>query len=95
MNQSSLELNERGPALKVFWPRNDSGWAQGWCRARLPRPTRVVIEPLTKKTEPEGARQEKSGRLLSVRNLGEEDISSKRARPRWLTERIALVSLGS
>jgi hypothetical protein len=35
----------------------------------LPKPTRVVKEWLTKKTEPEGAGQETSGPLLSVRNV--------------------------
>jgi hypothetical protein len=38
---------------------------------RLPKPTRVVIEWLTKKTEPEGAGQETSCPLLSVRNVVE------------------------
>src|SRR5690349_22925958 len=44
-NRTSLVLNERGPALKVFWPRNNSGWAQEqwppgllevsrWCRRK-------------------------------------------------------------
>jgi hypothetical protein len=36
-------------------------------RTRLPKPARVVIERLTKKTEPKGAGQETSGPLLSVR----------------------------
>src|SRR3974377_974799 len=27
-NRTSLVLNERDPALKVFWPRINSGWAQ-------------------------------------------------------------------
>ena len=35
VNQSSLELNERGPALKVFWPRDNSGWAQSGCPRAL------------------------------------------------------------
>ena len=67
-NHSSLELNERGPALNVFWSRR---WRDGRGvgeRARLPKSTRVVIEWLTKKTEPEGAGQETSRPLLSVRN---------------------------
>jgi len=66
-NHSSLELNERGPALKVFWSRR---WRDGrWVgeRTRLPKPTRVVIERLTKKTEPEGAGRETFRPLLSVR----------------------------
>ena len=70
-NHSSLELSERGPALKVFWSRR---WRDGRGvgeRARLPKSTRMVIEWLTKKTEPEGAGQETSGPLLSVRNMGQ------------------------
>jgi hypothetical protein len=63
VNQSSLELNERGPALKVFWPRNDSGWAQSWCRARLPRLTRVVIQPVDQKSRAGGSR---AGNLQSA-----------------------------
>src|SRR5438034_6036937 len=55
-NHSSLELNERGPALKVFWSRR---WRDGRRtdeHTRLPKRSRVVIEQLTKKTEPEGVR---------------------------------------
>ena len=68
-NHSSLELNARGPALKVFWSRQ---WREGRGvgeRARLLKSTRVVIERLTKKTEPEGAGRETSGPLLSVRKV--------------------------
>src|ERR671922_2813914 len=55
-NQSSLAVNERGPALKVFWSRcRRDGCRVGDC-ARLPKPARVIMERLTKKTEPEGAR---------------------------------------
>ena len=70
-NHSSLQLNERGPALKVFWSRRWRDGRRVGARARLPKPTRVVIERLTKKTEPEGAGQDTSGPLLSVRNLGQ------------------------
>ena len=66
-NPSSLALNERGPALNVFWSRRWRDGRRAGGRTRLPRPTRVVIEGLTKKTEPEGAGQETSGPLLSVR----------------------------
>jgi hypothetical protein len=55
-NHSSLELNERGPALKVFWSRPWRDGRRAGERARLPKPARVVRERLTKKTEPEGAR---------------------------------------
>ena len=55
-NHSSWQLNERGPALKVFWSRPRRDGRRAGERARLPKPTRVVIERLTKKTEPEGAR---------------------------------------
>ena len=68
-NHSSLELNERGPALKVFWSRPWRDGRRVGERTRLPKPTRVVIERLTKKTEPEGAGQETSRPLLSVRNV--------------------------
>ncbi len=67
-NHSSLELNERGPALNVFWFRRWRDGRSAGERTRLPKPTRVVIEWLTKKTEPEGAGQETSRPLLSVRN---------------------------
>ena len=66
-NHSSLELNERGPALKVFWSRPWRDGRRVGERTRLPKPTRVVIERLTKKAEPEGAGQETSRPLLSVR----------------------------
>ena len=66
-NHSSLELNERGPALNVFWSRRWRDGRRADERTRLPKRTRVVIERLTKKTEPEGAGQETSRPLLSVR----------------------------
>ena len=69
-NHSSLELSERGPALKVFWSRRWRDGRRVGGRTCLPKPTRVVVERLTKKTEPEGAGQETSGPLLSVRNVG-------------------------
>jgi len=77
-NQSSLALNERGPALKVFWSRRWRDGRKTGERARLPKPTRVVLEQLPKKTEPEGAGQETSGPLLSVRNWAQQGISQKR-----------------
>src|SRR4051794_38001750 len=55
-NHNSLALNERGPALKVFWSHR---WWDGRNvgeRTRLPKRARVVKEGLTNKTEPEGAR---------------------------------------
>jgi hypothetical protein len=56
-NQISQVLNERGPALKVFWsPELPGDGRRVGERTRLPKWTRVVIEQLTKKTEPEGAR---------------------------------------
>ena len=70
-NHSSLELNERGPALNVFWSRRWRDGRRVGGRTCLPKPTRVVIEWLTKKTESEGAGQETSGPLLSVRNMGQ------------------------
>ena len=55
-NHSSLKLNEHGPALKVFWSRQ---WRDGRRTdermTRLPKTARMIVERLTKKTEPEGA----------------------------------------
>src|SRR3954464_11576563 len=59
-NHNSLALNERGPALKVFWSRR---WRDGRGigeRTHLPKRARLVIERLTKKHEPEGARAKPS-----------------------------------
>jgi hypothetical protein len=55
----------------------------------LPKRARVVLERLTKKTEPEGAGLDLSSPLLSVQKLGNQNIGSPSARTRWLTERIA------
>jgi hypothetical protein len=55
-NHSSLELNERGPGLNVFWSRQWRDGRRVGERTRLPKPTRVVIGRLTQTTEPEGAR---------------------------------------
>ena len=46
-NHSSLQLNERGPALKVFWSRLWWDGRRVGERARLPKRARVVIERLT------------------------------------------------
>ena len=53
----------------------------------------VVIVWLTKKTEPEGAGQETSGPLLSVRNEVEPADHQPCARTRWVTERIASLAV--
>jgi hypothetical protein len=77
-NHSSLELNERGPALKVFWSRQ---WRDGRGvgeRTCLPKRAPVVIERLTKKTEPEGAGPELFGPLLSVRKVVQPGHQLKR-----------------
>ena len=55
-NHSSLALNERGPALKVFWSRQWRDGRRAGGRTHLPKGTRVVRKRLPKKTEPEGAR---------------------------------------
>ena len=57
-NQSSWILNERGPALNVFWSRLWRDGRRDDEHARLPLRARVVIERLTNKTEPEGAGQD-------------------------------------
>ena len=68
-NHSSLELNERGLALKVFWSRQWRDGRRAGEGTRLPKRARVVIERLTKKTEPEGVGSRSNpGPLLSVRN---------------------------
>jgi hypothetical protein len=67
-NHSSWALNERGPALKVFWSRRGRDGRRVGERALAkasPRGKRTVDQ----KTEPEGAGQETSGPLLSVRKL--------------------------
>ena len=60
----------------------------------MPILARVVTEPLTKKNRAGGSR---AGDIRSApfgSKVGQgQDIDSRRARPRWLTERIALVSL--
>ena len=95
-NHSSLELNEHGPALKVFWIPAHAGIgreasATAACQVWGGRSKRLV----TKKTEPEGAGQETSGPLLSVRTWGWQAIGLTSARTRWVTERIASVGNGS
>ena len=57
-NHSSFALNERGPALKVFWSRRWRDGRRAGERTRLPKRARVIVEWLTKKTEPEGVGQE-------------------------------------
>jgi hypothetical protein len=69
-NHSSLALNERGPALKVFWSRRWRDGRRVGEHTRLPTQARLINERLANKTEPEGVgRQEKSGPLLSVGKL--------------------------
>jgi hypothetical protein len=69
-NQSSLVLNEHGPALKVFWISEGTGIgreasATAACQAGGCSGKRLM----TKKTEPEGAGTGlNAGPLLSVRN---------------------------
>lgn len=61
--QSSLELNERGWALNVFWSRR---WRDGRRvdgRTRLSKATRVVKHWLTKNPGPEGGG---AGAILSA-----------------------------
>ena len=60
---SSLELNERGLALKVFWSRPWRDGRRDDGRTRLPKSTRVVKQWLTKKTGPEGVG---AGAILSA-----------------------------
>ena len=55
-NHSSLELNERGPALKVFWSRPWRDGRRVGAGARWPKATRAVKDRLAKSNEPEEAR---------------------------------------
>ena len=48
-----MELNERGPALNVFWSRRWRDGRRVGVGARLAKSTSVLIKQLTKKTEPE------------------------------------------
>ena len=47
-NRNSLVLNERGPALKVFWSRK-AGWAPDRCACGLCAGHLLVREKMTKK----------------------------------------------
>jgi len=88
-NHSSLALNERGPALKVFWSRRWRDGRRVGERTRLPKAARVVIERLTKKTSRREQGREQSQSAPFGSKLGSQGISQERARTRWLTERIA------
>src|SRR5271157_343325 len=69
-NQSSLALNERGPALKVFWTRR---WRDGRNvgePTRLPKATRVVKNDCPRKPSRREQDPEQSRPLLSVRKWG-------------------------
>ncbi len=94
-NHSSLALNERGPALKVFWSRRGRDGRRVGERARLPKRARVIKERLTNKPS-----RRELGRTRPVRSFRFESLSNlvitpTRARSRWLTERIASSSSGS
>ena len=72
-NHSSQVLNEHGPALNVFWILERTGIGrEASATAACQRWGGGGKRQGTKKTEPEGAGQEKSGPLLSVRNWGQE-----------------------
>ncbi len=77
-NQNSLELNEHGPALKVFWISENRDWARDQCGCGLPARGCGCRKQRTNKTEPEGARTgiTHSGPLLSVRNQSWETLDS-------------------
>jgi hypothetical protein len=55
-NHSSLALNERGPALKVFWSRPWRDGRRVGADTRWPKATRAVKDRLAKRNEPEGVR---------------------------------------
>ncbi len=52
--QNSLVLNERDPALKVFWIPKARDWAQDQCAGGWPCGRRESKRKMTQKTEPEG-----------------------------------------
>jgi len=66
-NHSSWALNERGLALKVFWscPEQDGRRVGERALAKIGARGKRTVD---QKTELEGAGQETSGPLLSVRN---------------------------
>ena len=89
-NRSSFVLNERGPALKVFWSRlwrdgRRAGAPEGACASE-----RVwLMKGLTKKNRT-GRSQTRSNAAASFGSkVGQASIRAIRARTRWLTERIA------
>ena len=55
-NRTSLVLNERDPALKVFWPRINSGWAQEQWLIGLLEVSRGCRRKMTKKNRAGGSR---------------------------------------
>jgi hypothetical protein len=67
--QISLELNEHGPALKVFWSCEKAGWAQSWYPRALAKINAWGYTTVDQKNGPEGASLEQSDWLLSVRKL--------------------------
>ena len=62
--QNSLVLNERGPALNVFWIPKIRDWAQEQCAGGLLCGRRQARRKMTKKTEPGGA-----GTVSAVRSF--------------------------
>ena len=93
-NHTSFELNEHGPALSVFWSRRRrDGRRLG--EVALAKSNAAGYRTVDQKNEPEGAQ---AGTIQSApfgSKIGNQGIGSKRARTRWLTERIASLSKSS
>jgi hypothetical protein len=66
-----LKLNERGPALNVFWSRLWREGRKAGERAGLPKAARAVKKKLPKKIGPEGAGAVHCRPLLSDRKVGQ------------------------
>src|SRR5208282_25848 len=69
-NQNSLALNERGPALKVFWTRRWRDGRKTGEPTRLPKAIRVVKNDCPRKPSRREQDLEQSRPLLSVRKWG-------------------------
>src|SRR5205807_5729 len=89
-NHSSLELNERGPALNVFWSRPWRDGRRVGERTRLSKTVACGNRTLDQENRAGGSRVWSNPvRSFRFEKLVKEVIHSSRARPRWLTERIA------
>jgi hypothetical protein len=89
VNQNSLELNEHGPALKVFWSRLWRDGCQADERACLPNGARVVKRNCLRNSGRKEQERVNPAHSFRFESWGSGVIGQKSARTRWLTERIA------